>query len=464
MSGTYKWEEVNYNNNSPGQQQEQTSSKENTSSSSSRIDHLLEQRRQQSNNNTSNNGLLYTSDTIDLPTTSYASSKKLLQSSAFSLSPPRQLFNQLAVMELEQNVWGNKHAEEETMTFTPISNDTQHHKEDSMQQHNDHGVDTDDDVEQYTNFIDTYESSFIPDDEDGSNVFEYEVDRSPNYPSSYHDRTSSYDGTGDFTNTPSFNSKGRFKDYTERNHHDHEEEGAPNRVHLYDSTSSSSGGYTNRKKRKYCIITSVVLTTLAIAGVLVTMFLVVIPKSNDKELPINRFYEVKEEDGVVLSDSVVLVQGMGDAYLNMKDENSAVVFHKVNAGRPSNVDSNEKVQCIFKLRYSNGSNHHRNYRIKLNGIQVDSIRFNKTGGWSNWKYTKSVISNDCLVNDDGMTYNDISIESESNGGGGYIYLDGLDFKLGSSENENEVKTETEESEASFYILVTSRPTNICTHL
>ena len=49
------------------------------------------------------------------------------------------------------------------------------------------------------------------------------------------------------------------------------------------------------------MITSVVLTTLAIVGVLVTMFLIVIPKSsNDKELPINRFYEVKEEDGVVL--------------------------------------------------------------------------------------------------------------------------------------------------------------------
>ena len=190
MSDTYKWEEVNYNNNSQGHegQQQQTSSKENTS----RIDHLLEQRRQQSNTRNSN-GQLYTSDTIDLPTTSYASSKKILQSSAFSLSPPRQLFNQLAVMEFEQNVWGNKHAEEETMTFTPISNDTQHHTEDYVQ-HNDGGVDTDDDVEQYTNFIDEYESSFIPDDEDGSNVFEYEVDRSPNYPSSYHDRESSYDG------------------------------------------------------------------------------------------------------------------------------------------------------------------------------------------------------------------------------------------------------------------------------
>lgn len=174
------------------------------------------------------------------------------------------------------------------------------------------------------------------------------------------------------------------------------------------------------------------------------MFLVVIPKSNDKELPINRFYEVKEEDGVVLSESVVLVQGMGDAYLNMKDENSAVVFHMVNAGRPSDTDSKKKVQCIFKFRYSNGSNHHRNYLIKLNGIQVDSIRFNKTGGWSNWKYTKSITSNDCLVNKDGMTYNDISIESESNGGNGYIYLDGLDFKLG---GEDEVKPEESEVSA-----------------
>ena len=132
------------------------------------------------------------------------------------------------------------------------------------------------------------------------------------------------------------------------------------------------------------------------------MFLVVIPKSNDKELPINRFYEVKEEDGVVLSDSVVLVQGMGDAYLNMKDENSAVVFHKVNAGRSSS-DSNKKVQCIFRFRYSNGSKHHRYHLIKLNGIKVDSIRFNKTGGWSKWKYTKSITSNDCLVNNDGRT-------------------------------------------------------------
>ena len=139
--------------------------------------------------------------------------------------------------------------------------------------------------------------------------------------------SSSYDGiTSDFTNTPSFNSKGRFTDYTVR--HDVDEEEVTNRVHLYDSTSS--GGYTNRKKRKYCIVTSVILTTLAIAGVLVTMFLVVIPNSsNDKELPINRFYEVKEEDGVVLSDSVVLVQGMGDAYLNMKDDDSAVVDERL---------------------------------------------------------------------------------------------------------------------------------------
>lgn len=54
------------------------------------------------------------------------------------------------------------------------------------------------------------------------------------------------------------------------------------------------------------------------------------------------------------------------------------------------------------------------------------------------------------MNKDGITYNDISIESESNGGGGYIYLDGLDFKLGDvgNENENEVKPETEESEVS----------------
>ena len=109
MSGAYKWEEVNYNTNySQGQesQQQQNTSKENTSQS--RIDHLLEQRRQssakQQTYSNSNNGLLYTSDTIDLPSTSYASSKMLLQSSAFSLSPPRQLFNQLAVMELEQNV------------------------------------------------------------------------------------------------------------------------------------------------------------------------------------------------------------------------------------------------------------------------------------------------------------------------------------------------------------------------
>ena len=278
MSGAYKWEEVNYNN-SQGQesQQQQNTSKENTSSSS-RIDHLLEQRRQSSTTqqtNTSNsNGQLYQSDTIDLPMTSYASSKKLLQSSAFSL------FNQLAVMELEQNVWGtsNRQSEEETMTFTPISTNTnQQHIDDSMQ-HNESGVDTDDDVEQYTNFIDSYESSFIPDDEDGSNVFEYEVDKRP---SSYHG-ASSYDGiSGDFTNTPSFNSKGRFTDYTDRHEVEHEEE-VTNRVHLYDSTSGS-GGYTNRKKRKYCIITSVVLTTLAIAGVLVTMFLVVISKTNDKE-------------------------------------------------------------------------------------------------------------------------------------------------------------------------------------
>jgi len=445
MSGTYKWEEVNYNNNGQGQQ---TSSKEENTSSSSRIDHLLEQRRQQSNNTSNSNGQLYQSDTIDLPTTSYASSKKLLQSSVFSLSPPRQLFNQLAVMELEQNVWGsssstnNHQSEEETMTFTPISNDTNRHGiEDSMQEG---GVNTDNDVEQYTNFIDSYESSFIPDDEDGSNVFEYEVDRN----SQISRLSSSYDGiTSDFINTPSFNSKGRFTDYTERNHHQEEEEEVINRVHLYDSTST---GYTNRKKRKYCIITSVILTTLAIAGVLVTMFLIVIPKSNDKELPINRFYEVKEEDGVVLSDSVVLVQGMGDAYLNMKDENSVVVFHKVNAGRSASNTDAEKVQCIFRFRYSNGSKHHRQYLIKLNGIQVDSIRFNKTGGWSNWKYTKSIKSNDCLVNKDGMTYNDISIESESNGGKGYIYLDGLDFKLGDvgNENENEVKPETEESEVS----------------
>jgi len=450
MSGTYKWEEVNCNNNSQhgGQEsQEQTSSKENTSSS--RIDHLLEQRRQQTNSNS--NGHLYQSDTIDLPSTSYASSKKLLQSSAFSLSPPRQLFNQLAVMELEQNVWGSSNhqsEEEETMTFTPIST-TNTRRHINTEQNNESGVDTDDDVEQYTNFIDQYESSFIPDDEDGSNVFEYEVDRSPNYPSSYHDKASSYDGiTSDFTNTPSFNSKGRFTDYTERHQEDDEEE-VTNRVH-YDSTSGS-GGYTNRKKRRYCIITSVTLTTLAIA-VLVTMFLVVIPKSNDKELPINRFYEVKEEDGVVLSESVVLVQGMGDAYLNMKDENSAVVFHKVNAGPTSDADT-EKVQCIFRFRYSNGSNHHHNYLIKLNGIKVDSIRFNKTGGWSNWKYTKSIKSNDCLVNKDGMTYNDISIESESNGGAGYIYLDGLDFKLGDvgNENKNEVETETEESEVSVVL-------------
>jgi len=356
MSGTYKWEEVNCN--SQGQEsQQQNTSKENTSS---RIDHLLEQRRQQTNSNS--NGHLYQSDTIDLPSTSYASSKKLLQSSAFSLSPPRQLFNQLAVMELEQNVWGSSNhqsEEEETMTFTPIATDTQRHSNTEQQHNEGGGVDTDDDVEQYTNFIDSYESSFIPDDEDGSNVFEYEVDRSPNYPSSYHDGASSYDGiTSDFTNTPSFNSKGRFTDYTERHDVDEEEE-VTNRVHLYDSTSSI--GYTNRKKRKYCIITSVTLTTLAIAGVLVTMFLVVIPKSNDKELPINRFYEVKEEDGVVLSDSVVLVQGMGDAYLNMKDENSSVVFHKVNAG-PSSVDSNKKVQCIFKFRYSNGS---RKVRVSI---------------------------------------------------------------------------------------------------
>ena len=57
------------------------------------------------------------------------------------------------------------------MTFTPISHNTHHHANTELQ-HNDGGVDTDDDVEQYTNFIDTYESSFIPDDEDGSNVFE----------------------------------------------------------------------------------------------------------------------------------------------------------------------------------------------------------------------------------------------------------------------------------------------------
>ena len=77
-------------------------------------------------------------------------------------------------------------------------------------------------------------SSVVPDDEDGSNVFEYEVDRN----SQISRLSSSYDGiTSDFTNTPSFNSKGRFTDYTERNHQDEEEE-VTNRVHLYDSTSS----------------------------------------------------------------------------------------------------------------------------------------------------------------------------------------------------------------------------------
>lgn len=56
-------------------------------------------------------------------------------------------------MELEQNVWGtsSRQSEEETMTFTPISKDTNRHHI-NTKEHNDHGVDTDDDVEQYTNF------------------------------------------------------------------------------------------------------------------------------------------------------------------------------------------------------------------------------------------------------------------------------------------------------------------------
>ena len=93
----------------------------------------------------------------------------------------------------------------------------------------------------------------------------------------------------------------------------------------------------------------------------------------------------------------------------------------------------------------------------MNGETLDTIKFDKTNSWSTWEYTKSITSYNCLGNNDGKTYNTVSVEILKNDGGkGYIYLDGLDFKLGDvgSENENEVKTETEESEVSVLYLYT----------
>lgn len=118
----------------------------------------------------------------------------------------------------------------------------------------------------------------------------------------------------------------------------------------------------------------------------------------------------------------------------MSGENSAVAFHKINAG-PEGWWCGT---CSFKLRYSNGSKHQsRSYLIKMNGETLDTIKFDKTNSWSAWEYTKSITSYNCLGNNDGKTYNTVSVEIQNDGGKGYIYLDGLDFKLGTDDEEDE---------------------------
>ena len=133
----------------------------------------------------------------------------------------------------------------------------------------------------------------------------------------------------------------------------------------------------------------------------------------------------------------------------MSGENSAVAFHKINAG-PEGWWCGT---CSFKLRYSNGSNHQsRSYLIKMNGETLDTIKFDKTNSWSNWEYTKSITSYNCLGNNDGKTYNTVSVEIQNDGGKGYIYLDGLDFKLGTDDDEED-KTTPEVSLFQTHLLI-----------
>ena len=73
----------------------------------------------------------------------------------------------------------------------------------------------------------------------------------------------------------------------------------------------------------------------------------------------------------------------------------------------------------------------------MNDEALDTIKFDKTNSWSTWVYTKSIMSYNCLGNNDGKTYNTVSVEIQNDGGKGYIYLDGLDFKLGTDDEEEE---------------------------
>jgi len=135
----------------------------------------------------------------------------------------------------------------------------------------------------------------------------------------------------------------------------------------------------------------------------------------------------------------IITSHKGDGYANMSGENSAVAFHKINTG-PEGWWCGT---CSFKLRYSNGSNHQsRSYLIKMNGEALDTIKFDKTTSWSTWEYTKSITSYNCLGNNDGKTYNTVSVEIQNDGGKGYIYLDGLDFKLGTDDDEEEDEGKT----------------------
>ena len=177
------------------------------------------------------------------------------------------------------------------------------------------------------------------------------------------------------------------------------------------------------------------------------MLAAVEPKDTTKAGPLDRFYQVDDnEEEVILSDGIHFIKSVEDNLLGYAElgGHSVVSFNKVDTG----PDGEE---CVFRFLYSNGSGNSRTYFIKVNDILVSDMTFDPTESWSDWKYTQVITSNsDCVANEDGKTFNKISIELAKEGRG-YIYLGGMDFKVtareevdhGSDHHEQEESEETE---------------------
>ena len=167
------------------------------------------------------------------------------------------------------------------------------------------------------------------------------------------------------------------------------------------------------------------MTKRTVGDIQETLVAAVAKDTTTKTGPLDRFYQVDNEEEVILSDGIHFIKSVEDGllgYAELGGDHSMVSFNKVDTGPNGG-------ECVFRFLYSNGSGNDRTYYIKVNDILVSDMKFDPTESWSDWKYTEIITSNsDCVANENGKTFNKISIELAKEGRG-YIYLGGMDFKV-----------------------------------